>query len=835
MKISLQWLSRYIDLSGLPVAQITDALPMLGLEVEETASAGLQPLKNVVIGKILSFEKHPKADKLSVCSVDPGAPAGPRQIVCGAKNFAAGDLVPVALPGAVLPGDFEIKVSKLRDVESQGMMCSARELGLGDDHAGLLILTARGLPVGTSINDHFPPPDTVLDLSITANRGDCLGHIGVARDLAAYFDRALRLPGLTDATPAAPAPASEAAPLLASVSTTIETCPYYTATAIRGVRVAPSPDWLARDLLAVGLRPINNIVDITNWVMLETGQPLHAFDAANIGGQQINVRPARPGETIKLLDQGRVVALETTDCVIADAQNALAIGGIMGGENSGVTAATANIVLEAAWFRPGPIRKTSRRLALSTDSAQRYTRDADPAGVLFAARRATALILELAGGTVIGPRAVVGAPSRGDRAIDLTADYVRARCGFDIDDTTIAGTYRRLGFTVAQAPSGAWRVTVPSFRSDIDRPIDLVEEFVRIHGTTTIPSTPIAAPAPGDIENDDPLATFTRRAGAHLAGQGFAECVHYTLCDGHDLAALFGQPMADALALANPLTSELGHIRPSLIPGLLDALALNLAAHNAPRRLFEIGRVFRPAPDGALRELTAVSFVVLAAPATRAWLTRAPVDFYHAKKLALDLAALAGVSAARLQFHLITDNAAAGAGKVAPLPAPALWQRNHSAQTTDRARQIELACGLIDAKTARARDIKGHAIIAGELLLPRQIFTTESKRTRFQPFTAYPPTTRDLALVVDAATPAGDVADKLKTTAAKIAGKTFAVEAINIFDLYQGQNLPDGKKSLALSLTFRASDRTLTDDEVNAAFTKLQTDLAKSTPWQIRK
>ncbi|MDR1279900.1 MAG: phenylalanine--tRNA ligase subunit beta [Opitutaceae bacterium] len=853
MKISLQWLSRYIDLSGLSLSQITDALPMLGLEVEEVTSAGLQPLKNVVIGKILSFEKHPKADKLSVCRVDigTGTAAGIRQIVCGAKNFAAPDLVPVALPGAVLPGGFEIKISKLRDVESQGMMCSARELGLGDDHAGLLILTARGLPVGTSINDHFPPPDTVLDLSITANRGDCLGHIGVTRDLAAYFDRALRLPELTDATPAAPAPAAEAAPLLASVSTTIDTCPYYTATAIRDIRVAPSPDWLARDLLAVGLRPINNIVDITNWVMLETGQPLHAFDAANIGGQQINVRPARPGETIKLLDQGRVVALAPTDCVIADAQNALAIGGIMGGENSGVTDTTANVVLEAAWFRPGPIRKTSRRLAISTDSAQRYTRDADPAGVLFAARRATALILELAGGTVIGPRTVVGVPSRGDRVIDLTAGYVRARCGFDIDDATIAGTYRRLGFTVEEngAATGAavpqseiqnpkseipWRVTVPSFRSDIDRPIDLVEEFVRIHGTTAIPSTPIAAPAPGEIENDDPLATFTRRAGAHLAGQGFAECVHYTLCDGRDLAALFGRPMADALALANPLTSELGHIRPSLIPGLLDALALNLAAHNAPRRLFEIGRVFRPAPDGALRELTAVSFVVLAAPATRAWLERAPVDFYHAKKLALDLAALAGISAARLQFHLVTDNTA-GAGKFAPPPAPALWQRNHSAQTTDRARQIELACGLIDAKTARARDIKGHTIIAGELLLPRQIFATGSKRTRFQPFTAYPPTTRDLALVVDAATPAGDVADKLKTTAAKIAGKTFAVESVNIFDLYQGQNLPDGKKSLALSLTFRAADRTLTDDEVNAAFTKLQTDLAKSTPWQIRK
>ncbi|MDR1283046.1 MAG: phenylalanine--tRNA ligase subunit beta, partial [Opitutaceae bacterium] len=740
MKISLQWLARYIDLTDLTLAQITDALPMLGLEVEDTASAGLPPLKNVVVGKILTIEKHPKADKLTICRVDTGDPAGPRQIVCGAKNFAANDLVPVALPGAVLPGGFEIKVSKLRDIESQGMMCSARELGLGDDHAGLLLLTARDLPVGTSINDHFPPPDTVLDLGITANRGDCLGHIGVARDLAAYFDRPLRLPEPADPTPAAPAPTADAADLLASVTTTIDTCPYYTATPIRGVKVATSPDWLARDLLAVGLRPINNIVDITNWVMLETGQPLHAFDAANIGGRQIKIRPAAPGEKLKLLDQGRVVALETTDCVIADETTALALGGIMGGEHSGVTPATAHIVLEAAYFRPGPIRKTSRRLALPTDSAQRYTRDADPAGVLYAARRATALIVEHAGGTVIGPRVTVGAPPRGDRTIELTPDYIRARCGVcaeKVPAATIAATFRRLGFTVEElrgtstgtqpedlasplrsgtgnqpedvapplrsgtgfqpvevarasspcdgaprppsppapdpvpppgtaAPQSGignreskihWRITVPSFRSEVERPIDLVEEFVRIHGTATIPSAPIPAPAPGETGDDAPLATYTRRAAAHLVGAGHAECVHYTLCDGRDIAALYGQPTADALALANPLTSELGHIRPTLLPGLLDALKRNLAAHNAPRRLFEIGRVFRPTPDGALRELTAISFVILAEPVTRTWLKRDPADFYHAKKLALDLAALAGVNPARLRFLLITDAA----------------------------------------------------------------------------------------------------------------------------------------------------------------------------------
>lgn len=300
MKVSLQWLNKYVDLSDVPAEKIADVLPMIGLEVEEISSAGLVPLKNIVIGKILSFVPHTNSDHLSVCQVDVGD-GTIRQIVCGAKNFKAGDIVPVALPGAVMPGGFAINETKMRGEVSQGMMCSARELGISEDHAGLLILTERNLPLGTSINDHFPPADTVFDISITANRGDCLSILGVARDLAAYFNKPLNLPAFPqNLAPISSVPAENS--LLKKLEITSPNCALYNAFSIRGVKIAPSPEWMQRDLLAVGLRPINNVVDITNWVLMELGNPLHAFDAAKIGGNAICVRQATEGEKIKLLD-----------------------------------------------------------------------------------------------------------------------------------------------------------------------------------------------------------------------------------------------------------------------------------------------------------------------------------------------------------------------------------------------------------------------------------------------------------------------------------------------------------------------------------------------------
>ncbi|MDP5019319.1 MAG: phenylalanine--tRNA ligase subunit beta, partial [Opitutales bacterium] len=335
MKVSFQALSRHLDLAGVTAERVAEVLPMLGLEVESVTTFGLAPLPLVVVGEIKSFEKHPKADRLSVCQVDAGE-GSLRQIVCGAKNFKAGDRVPVALPGTMMPGGFEIKVSKLRDVDSAGMMCSSEELGLGKGEDGLLILTPRQPAVGTPLNSLFGAPDTVLEISVTPNRGDCLGIRGVARDLAAALG--LTLKPLTVKTAAGLAAAPAAADAVKFVRSSSEFCPYYTLRTLKNVKVGPSPEWLRRDLEAAGLRPINNVVDITNWVLLELGQPLHAFDAKKVS-EGIEARPAREGEEIVLLD-GKKVKLETGVCVIADAQRPLVVAGVMGGVDSGVTEST---------------------------------------------------------------------------------------------------------------------------------------------------------------------------------------------------------------------------------------------------------------------------------------------------------------------------------------------------------------------------------------------------------------------------------------------------------------------------------------------------------------
>ena len=815
MKISLQWLNKYVDLSDVSAEQIADALPMIGLEVEEISSAGLVQLDHIVIGKILSFVPHTNSDHLSVCQVDVGD-GTIRQIVCGAKNFVAGDVVPVALPGAVMPGGFAIAETKMRGEISQGMMCSGRELGLNDDHGGLLILTDRGLELGTSINEHFPKADTVFDISITANRGDCLSHVGVARDLAAFFNKTLKNP-VADAPRKAPCGNAKNAFLEVAIES--PDCAIYNAWTIRGVKVAPSPEWLQRDLFAVGLRPINNIVDITNWVMMELGSPLHAFDAATIGGNVIKIRNAREGEKIKLLD-GKEVALENGDCVIADAEKPMVVAGVMGGENSGVSDATRDVVIEAAWFNPGAIRKTSRRLGVSTDSSTRFTRDVDPTLVAVAGARAAQLVCELAGGEIEGEQISLGAFPREDRAIEISGDFVRARCGYDVPDAAILDVFARLGFAIEEKCGGAWSVLVPAFRPDVDRAIDLVEEFVRIYGTTTIPSAAIEAP--NVPANDALTARFSRKAASALAGQGFAECVHYTLRDSAEIKKCYGEKMASALALANPLTSEQSHIRPSLVPGLLDAMKLNLAAHNAPRRLFEIGHVFRPDRTGAIREIVSVAFVVLAESTERTWLAREKADFFFAKKCCLDIAAQAGIAEQRLIFAEMNAD------------ETPIWQKDHSAKATDRARAAEIEVGLIDAKIALDWDID-ETVIAGEILLTHDAFKAEPKRARFKAFSMFPPVSRDVALVVDASVPAGEIADRLKATANKATAKQFLVEKVNCFDVYQGKGLPEGKKSLAFEIVFRSETKTLTDDEVGKVFAKICLDIERAANCTVRK
>ena len=824
MKISLNWLRDYVALDA-PVDEITHAITFLGFEVEEVVSTGAPRLDGVVVGEVLAREKHPNADKLSVCQVDVGPAGGVKTIVCGAQNYQVGDRVPVALPGAVLPGDFVIRQSKIRGQLSDGMMCSGRELGIGDDHQGLLILADRP-EIGRPINAVLPAGDTVFDIEVTPNRPDCLSHLGIARELAAWFGTALKYPKIKYSGHAA-VPSGEAAAktdphLLRSVRVDApDDCPLYMAHSIVGVKVGPSPAWLQERLRAVGLRPVNNVVDVTNYVMLESGQPLHAFDAAKLAGGQIVVRRAADREKIATLD-GREHTLDDRMLVIADGAGPVAIAGIMGGEHSGVGPGTADLVLECAVFNALFVRRTSRSLGLSSDSSYRYERGVDPKTAEEAARRALDLIIETAGGRVAGAvhRIGGGLPSR--REIALTTAFVTERLGFVIPEADMKAALESLELAVIreEAAPGAglsWTVAIPSWRSDLDRPIDLVEEILRIHGTDKIP--PARVIAPGLVGEDDPVVRFNRAVTAYLVGHDFHECVTATLRSAQETATWVSQTAAQELALANPFAEDQSHLRPTLIMGLLETLRLNQSRGLPMSRICETGRIFIEL-NGQNFECAAAAFVIADDPARR-WRPRAPADFYTAKHHVEALAGAAGIDLSR--------------ETLVPVSGPYYgWQEGHSAAAGEIASGWTARFGRLNLAMVRSMGVAG-AVHAGVFaILPEKLPATPSGR-RHVDFSLFPAALRDLALIVDAGTPAADVRGTLERAGRHAVGGAFALESVGVFDVYHGQGLPEGTKSLAFSLVFRAADRTLTDQEVNAAFTKLQDDILKSTSYQIRK
>ncbi|MDX2185557.1 MAG: phenylalanine--tRNA ligase subunit beta [Opitutaceae bacterium] len=817
MKISLNWLKSYLDLEGVLADEICRAITFLGFEVEQVITTGAPKLTQVVVGEILTRGKHPNADKLSVCTVDVGPAGGVKTIVCGAPNCDAGNRVPVALPGAILPGNFEIKLSKIRGHESQGMMCSAKELTLSEESAGLLILPGKP-ELGTPINDVLPPGDTVFDMEITPNRPDCLSHLGIARELGAWFRRELKYPDVAF-SPAVAKPART--DLLQGVEVaSAEDCPLYTATVITGVEVAPSPAWLQERLLAVGLRPINNIVDISNFVLLEYGQPTHCFDVSKIAGGKIVVRRAHAGETLVTLD-GKQRNLNESMLVIADAQKPLVVAGVMGGEDSGVSTATTDIVLEAAVFKRQVVRSASKQLVLSSDSSYRFERGVDPHLLEEATHRALDLILQLAGGTVVGSTHRIGADIPWQREIVVTPAYINEKLGFEIPEEDMRGALEALDLVITREEptenrGPAWTVSIPTWRDDLDRPIDLVEEVLRVYGTERIPASTVLAP--GLVGTDDPVVAFNRQVAIALSSQGFVECVNYTLRDAKEVSAWASKGAAESLGLSNPFVEDQSHLRTSLIGGLLESARLNQSRGASVARLFETGRVFLDR-GGALVECIAVGFLFVQDPGERAWLKREAPDFYSAKKVLEGIAAAAGIDFARQP-----SNAFGGEG----------WQDGHAAVAGEIAHGWTARLGLVDVSLVKKLGLEGRMIAGHFAILPEKLGAT-SARKRFQPLPQHPSALRDVALVVDESTSASDVQKAVAKAARAAVGNAFAVESVQVFDVYRGAGLPEGKKSLAYSLSFRAADRTLTDDEVNSAFAKLQDELARTAGYQIRK
>ena len=755
MKISLQWLKDYVVLPE-SADKLSEALTSAGTEVVGREQRGNVPDK-IVVAQILSSGQHPNADRLSVCQVDDGS-GQPRQIVCGAKNYKVGDKVPLALPGAVLGPDFKIKAGKLRGVTSDGMMCSAKELALAEDAEGLLILPPE-TTVGRPVRELFPP-DTVLELEVTPNRPDLLGLLGVAREIGAITGQATEAPS---STRPAEKPAGDFVRLADAG------CPFYTARIIRGVKVGPSPQWLADRLSAVGLRPINNVVDVTNYVLMETGQPLHAFDLGKLVGE-INVRPAREGEELAALD-GSVLKLRTRDMVIADAKKAVALAGVIGGAETGVTDTTTDLLLESAWFEPSRVRRSSRELGVSTDSSYRFERRVDPDGVLKASARATELVLQLAGGAAESVVLVAGQPPVSNATVSMHNARCRALLGCDIADNEIDTILQRLGLVKS---GDGW--AVPGFRPDLTREVDLIEEVIRLAGIDRVPSRLRGFPAAATIA--DLRHDRAEKLRERLRAQGFSEARASHFVSPEALAKA-GIDASCAVAIRNPLGADQALLRPALLAGLLDALGRNMRHGARVVQLFEMGPVFR---CKGKEEQTALALIA----------TGEGNDFH----------ALKGVLTAVL-----------GAIGFEPDQGLALRIAGHGLSGSIR---------RLPRALAEAHDAKD-AVYFAEVLIDGWLeAAVPSVRVKALP--KFPAVERDLSLIL--------AKDKTYAAIEKalLAAKAPHLRSVGLKDIFtdpSGAKLPVEQRSVTVTLTFRDEDRTLTSDEVDRAVETLR-DHAKA-------
>jgi phenylalanyl-tRNA synthetase beta chain len=787
MKISLSWLREYLrtDKQASEIARIlTDA----GLEVGAIESTGVT-IPKVVAARILESVQHPNADRLSVCKVDDGS-GTPRQIVCGAKNYKVGDKVPLAQLGAVMPGDFKIKVGKLRGVESEGMMCSSKELGLGDGADGLLILDPE-TTIGTPLAELFPA-EKVFEIEITPNRPDWLGHLGVAREAATFgcgelIAKTLELP-LARADDSV---ATIAAPEAAS---------FYSIRRIDGVKIGPSPDWLRKRLESVGLRSINNIVDVTNFVMFETGQPLHAFDAATIQGT-LSVRMASVGEKFTALD-GTEYQLTANEPVIADSKGAQALAGITGGKTSSVSEATTSILLESAVFTPGIIRRAARAHGISTDSSYRFERGVDATGALAASARAVGLILEIAGGTPSSELVVAGSLPE-TRLLALRGDRVRALLGIDLDDAGISALLAKLGLKKVEAG-----FEIPTWRNDLTREVDLIEEVARLHGIGNIASRFHAIPSPSS--EADHAYDFVRSLRRRLSGMGFHEARSGTLT-GSARQADFAQ--AGIVSVRNPMGEEHSTLRASLIPGLLDSVGRNLRHGAASIRFFEIGRVYQTEQP---EERACLGLVVTGHSLPENWRGEESrlLDLFDLK----GLLSLLGGCTEEISFRATTHSRLPLALEIliAGKPAGIL--------------------GQLSPADTREVSVGGHqgGIIVAELDLADLQYALgggfkDSKH--FAPIPKFPSVRRDLALLLDTSVPYSLIEE------AALGAREALLSSIAPFDIFSdpsGVKVPAGKKSLAVALTFQHAERTLTTEEVNDAATRIVARLRESAGAEIR-
>jgi phenylalanyl-tRNA synthetase beta chain len=807
MKVTHRWLTEFVD-TDLTAAEIAQRLVNAGIEVAEVRPV-VEGLAGVVVGEIEAVEQdlgpsRPGHRNL-LCRV--ALPGRTVRVVCGAPNVQPGLRTAVAPPGATLPGGRAIAAAEIRGVVSEGMLCSERELGIGEDAAGILELPPDA-PLGADLATYLGLDDTILDIEVTPNRPDALAVVGVAREIAALTGAPFRFPQVT-VREWEPDAATQASVEVLDP----DLCPRYAARVISGLTVKPSPPWLAQRLRAVGLRPINNVVDVTNYVLWELGHPLHAFDHDTIHEHRIVVRRARPGERLVTLD-GRERALTPDMLLIADPDRAIAVGGVMGGAETEVTESTTRVLLEAAYFDPGSIRRTSRALGLATDAAYRFERGADIEGLREAIDRAAQLIADLGRGTVA--RGVLDAyPSpRPHLRVDLRPERVQRVIGACPPRPELIRILQALGFAVDDSAE-TLRVVVPSFRRDVTQEEDLIEEVVRIWGYDRIPSA--LGVARRSTVRRPPHQRLTRAVGRALNAAGLSEVITYAFVDPARLTILGWSDPTRLIALQNPLSRERSALRPSLVPGLLEVLAGNASHQITDARVFEVGHVFAPYResdgDRPVHEELWVAVAMTGLRTARAWHAPAErVDVYDAKGAAALVLAAAGVRA--------WDAAPRRPGE-----APAYLEPGRGAAITVEGQEIGWF-GELGLQVREGLDLAAPVFLA-ELSLTL-LAAMPPAVPRYQPLPRFPAVPRDLAVVVPAGVSAGEVEAAIRALDVPWLAR------VSLFDVYQGEQVGPGRRSLGWSLTFQAPDRTLTDTEVNELYARIVQEVGKRFDAEVR-
>lgn len=782
MKISLNWLKDYIDLNGISSDEIIEKITFAGLEVEDIVDQ-LKNFKNIVIGYVKERKKHPNADKLSLCTVTDGEKDF--NVVCGAPNVAEGQKIAFAKIGAVIPnGNFKIEKAKIRGEVSEGMICSEKELGISDNHDGIMVLNSK-LENGQPLADALELNDVVMEINITPNRADALSHIGVARDLAAIFNRPLKYPEINLKEE------EKKSEEIASVEIKDEkNCPRYVGKVVTNVTIKESPEWLKKKIKSIGLRPINNVVDVTNFILYEVGQPLHAFDLDNLYGNKIIVRLANEGEKFTTLDSKERI-LKSTDLMICDAQKSVALAGVMGGENSEVTEKTKNILIESAYFNPSTIRKTAKRLALSTDASYRFERGTDYDITIWAAKRAAQLIKETSGGEIAGGEIDTYPSPISKKSTFVRFSRINKILGYPINKDDVESILKNLGFNIINKNDDELQIGIPAYRGDVEREIDIIEEVARIFGYNNIPevqkiSNTLEAKVDHSLFDDNVRNVFN--------SLGFYEILTNSML-AESIAAKFGKP----ISVMNPQSSEMSHIRPSLLPGMLQTISNNLKVNEKDLMLFEIGKIFNQINSEINSFEDFIENESLLAAITG---NAVRANWYETDRLN-DIYDFTGL----LKSFISKIIPGSKIELVKPIEKPICYEYCLEVKV------IDLFVGFVgkikDSITSEFDINQNVFVLEVNLELLKKI--TAPKKV-FNDLLKFPKVYRDFAFILDDKIEANSVIKVIKESATNL------LHNVILFDIFQSESLGKGKKSLAFQLEYYDTKRTLTEEEVEKDF-----------------